>query len=708
MGRSVFFSLALIISVTLVGALTGCGGGSSTPVGFPVPASIILSPGNAVSIDVGALQSFAATPQNNNKQTITTPVSFQSSNTAVLTIAANGAACAGTWDSLSAPQVCTPGQVGIAQVTATAKGVSSPPTTVYVHQHIDSITVNPVTPTSATCFSKDTVVDYEAHAFSRGTEITSSVGTFTWQVLNSSVVTLNATSIGQPAGQGQFTAHTPGTTSLFASASGVTGVPLTFTTCAVESITLAVTGDTSNTITVAKGTSKAITATVVDTLGTTITGVPLTWCSSEPASVSVGTNCSTNTTGTVSATASQAGGSTVTASCTPPTCNIGFTPTQPIYPENVISFVVTGTSVSTTVWVASTGCGTTDGCVSNIVPVTTPANTVGAAGALPATPNSLLFSRDGSQLFVGTNRGLLGTKGLTIISVTGNTVSQFTSATGKVLAVSPDGKKVILSHTDPAEPPNQVFVFDTTSNTSVPLAIAGATAADFSPDGLKAYIVAGSTLYVYSSLDALKTISLSAPAKDVSFLADGAFAYLAGGSSSAVTVRRTCDNALMQTVGTPATPIFIKTIPDATQVLAVDPPSIDVIHVTTTPVGCTPSVSNTLSSVNLGQGSFLPIQLIVSADGARAYVLASNLASILVFNIANQTSSAIALAANATPTQASLTIDGTLLYVTASDGLVHVIDTVAGDDIQQITFPENFCGGGVTFTCKPDLIAVRP
>jgi DNA-binding beta-propeller fold protein YncE len=175
-----------------------------------------------------------------------------------------------------------------------------------------------------------------------------------------------------------------------------------------------------------------------------------------------------------------------------------------------------------------------------------------------------------------------------------------------------------------------------------------------------------------------------------------------------VTVRRTCDNALAQTVGTPATPAFIKTIPDATQVLAVDSPSIDVINVTTTPTGCTPSVSNTVNSVNLGQGSFVPTQLIVSADGSRAYVLASDLASILVFNIANQTSSAIALAANATPTQGSLTIDGTLLYVTASDGLVHVIDTVAGDDMQQISFTQNFCGGGVTFTCKPDLIAVRP
>ena len=360
-------------------------------------------------------------------------------------------------------------------------------------------------------------------------------------------------------------------------------------------------------------------------------------------------------------------------------------------------------------WVASTGCGITNGCISNVVPVTTPANTVANPTPLPSTPNSLIFSPDGTQLFAGTNRGLLGTKGLMVVSLSANSVSQFTAAPSKVLAVSPDGKKVILSHTDPTELPNQVFVFDTTNSSTVALPIAGATAADFSPDGFKAYIVAGSTLYVYTALDALKTIPLTAPAQDVSFLASGTFAYLAGGSSSAVTVRRTCDNAFAQTVGTPANPFFIKTIPDATQALAVDPPFIDVINVSTTPAaGCATSVNNTVSSVSLGQGNFVPTQLIVSADGLRAYVLTSNLASVLVFNIGNQPPFAIALAAQATPIQGSLTIDGTLLYVTGSDGTVHVIDTVAGNNIQQVSFPQNFCGGGVTFTCKPDLVAVRP
>ena len=80
-----------------------------------------------------------------------------------------------------------------------------------------------------------------------------------------------------------------------------------------------------------------------------------------------------------------------------------------------------------------------------------------------------------------------------------------------MLAVSPDGKTVILSGADPntvpvagssAPPPaTQVIVFNTASNTGTTLPIAGATAADFSPDSLKAFIAAGSSLYVYSTLD---------------------------------------------------------------------------------------------------------------------------------------------------------------------------------------------------------------
>jgi len=652
-------------------------------------------------------------------------------------VANNGTACAGTWDSLSTPQICTPGPVGVADVTATSHGISSPPTTVYVHQHIDKIVISAIpgqTPPSGPCFSKGQIFNYQATAFSRGLDITASVGAFTWQALTADVATVTVPTASAPVsglvvGQAQVTAHTPGTTSLFASASNVNSQTLDFTTCPVQSIALAITGS-SNSVNVTSGSGKSITATVLDSQGNTISGIPLTWCSSQPATVGAGgsttNNCSTNSNDALSFTTSKAGGGTVIAACTPPTCNIGFQPILPIYPESVIDVAVapassttTTTAASTTVYVSSTGvspsgnCGSTSGCVSTVIPITVPGNTVGTAITLPATPNSLIFDRQGAKAYLGTDLGFFGSRGMMQITPgSPPTVSEFKSVTGKVLTGSPDGKKVIVS--DTVSTPNQVFVFDTTNNTSIILPIAGATAADYSPDNLKAYILAGSTLYVYSTLEPLKTIALGAPATDVSFLANGAFAYLAGGIASGVTVHTTCTDALSSTVSTPAAPAFLKSLPNALQIIAVDPPGVDIISVNTTPIGCSPAISNTVQSFNLGQGSFIPKQLILSQDGARAYVIAGNLGSVLVFNIGNQTSSAIPLAGDAIPIQASLTADGNLLYIAAADDKVHVLDTQAGGDIQQISFPIDastltggFCNG-VTFTCTPDLIAVKP
>jgi len=730
---------SIFILVIFIASLTNCSSSSPTnTTSFPAPANIVLAPAGPVSLDVGSsTQTFTATPQNNKKTTITTPVTFVSSNTAVLTVANNGTACAGTWDSLSTPQICTPGPVGVADVTATSHGISSPPTTVYVHQHIDKIVISAIpgqTPPSGPCFSKGQIFNYQATAFSRGLDITASVGAFTWQALTADVATVTVPTASAPVsglvvGQAQVTAHTPGTTSLFASASNVNSQTLDFTTCPVQSIALAITGS-SNSVNVTSGSGKSITATVLDSQGNTISGIPLTWCSSQPATVGAGgsttNNCSTNSNDALSFTTSKAGGGTVIAACTPPTCNIGFQPILPIYPESVIDVAVapassttTTTAASTTVYVSSTGvspsgnCGSTSGCVSTVIPITVPGNTVGTAITLPATPNSLIFDRQGAKAYLGTDLGFFGSRGMMQITPgSPPTVSEFKSVTGKVLTGSPDGKKVIVS--DTVSTPNQVFVFDTTNNTSIILPIAGATAADYSPDNLKAYILAGSTLYVYSTLEPLKTIALGAPATDVSFLANGAFAYLAGGIASGVTVHTTCTDALSSTVSTPAAPAFLKSLPNALQIIAVDPPGVDIISVNTTPIGCSPAISNTVQSFNLGQGSFIPKQLILSQDGARAYVIAGNLGSVLVFNIGNQTSSAIPLAGDAIPVQASLTADGNLLYIAAADGKVHVLDTQAGGDIQQISFPIDastltggFCNG-VTFTCNPDLIAVKP
>jgi len=762
MGRSFcIVRLAFIfIAVSLIAALTGCSSSSpTTTTNFPTPANISLSPANPVSLDAGsASQTFTASPRNSKNTAITTPVTFLSSNTAVLTIATNGLACAGTWDSLTAPQICTPGPVGVAQVTARSHGISSPPTTVYVHQHIDKIVISPVpeqTPPAGPCFSKGQSFNYQATALSRGLDITGTVGPFTWQSVNVDVTTLeiatdSAPVAGLQTGQVKVTAHTPGITSLVATNSNANSQPLDFTTCAVQSIALAVTGSTTNSINVTSGTGKTVTATVLDTLDNTITGVPLTWSSSNPLSVSANAG---------SIATPQAGGATVVASCTPPTCNIGLKPLLPIYPESAVDVVVapssstTTTTTTPTVYVSSTGfsssppgnCATTAGCVSLLVPIGSPNNTVGTAVGLPATPNSLVFDRQGAKAYMGTDFSFFGSRGLMQITVASPpTVTQFKSVTGKVLTVSPDGKKVILSGADPnavpvpgsntPPPATQVIVFDTTTNTSTTLNIAGATAADFSPDNLKAFIAAGSNLYVWSAQDALKKIPLTAPAKDVSFSPEGAFAFVSGGSStSSVTAWSTCglSSALTNNVVLPVVPSFLKALPrDAvnladpptagsattiTSILAVDSPGIDLFRVARAPTGCTSTASSgTATSFNLGQGSFVPLQLIVSQDAARAYVIASDRGSVLVFNIDNQTSSAIPLSGDAIPIQASLTPDGSRLYIAAADGQVHILDTQNGGDVLQISFPTDpttFQAGlcnGVPFTCNPDLIAVKP
>jgi hypothetical protein len=712
MGRLRQVGCAIAVMCTVIAGESGCSSGNAVNAAtFAVPASIALLPQNSVSMELGTDQQFIATPENESKTALTEPVFYQSSNSAVVTVAVNGLVCAGTWDSLSVPQICTPGPVGFADITATAQGVSSPATRVYVHQHIDSVVITPVPPApTTTCLTTaenptvPTAAAYQATAYSRGVDVTATAGQFSWRALNTGVANLSTTANGlvnvvngQSLNQVQVTAKVPGITPLFAVVGNTSSVPFSFTTCLVQSIQLEITGSSS--------TSKSITTTVVDSSGTTITNVPLTWSSSESGSVTASDG--------VALAAAGGGGATVIASCTPPTCNIGLLPSQPIFPENVVTLVPESGTTNATVYVSSSGCGTVDACVSTVVSVTTSPTKLGTAIILPATPNSLLFDPMGAKAYIGTNSGLLGSKGLSLIDVGGSSVSEFASTPGKVLAVSPDGSKVVVS--DTTDSPNQVFVFDTASNIPTALRITGATAADFSPDSLKAFVVAGNALYVYSKLDALVTKPLTAPARDVSFLAEGAFAYLAGGSPAGVTVERTCDISQADTVTVAPAPVptFLKTLPDATGIVALMPPDIGVIHVSSAPTGCSPSVSNALTTADLGRGNFVASQLIISQDGSTAYIVTPNFNSILVFNINGGTSTAIPLLGTGFPLRASLTPDGTQLYVGSSDGTLHLLQTDIGADIQQINFPQSLCQNtaGQPFpgvTCNPDLVAVKP
>src|SRR5690349_24411508 len=113
MGR--FASVTSLVCI-LLGCIffSACSSSKTTHVVTnPVPASVdlCLAPASTcagglnVSLEVGQIQGLTATAKNNQGQAEAETFSFLSGNSAVLTIANNGLACAGTWDSLNVPQI---------------------------------------------------------------------------------------------------------------------------------------------------------------------------------------------------------------------------------------------------------------------------------------------------------------------------------------------------------------------------------------------------------------------------------------------------------------------------------------------------------------------------------------------------------------------------------------------------------------------------
>ncbi len=739
------------IAISCILIFSACHSGNAVATAnYAVPTSVNINPTPSASLELGKTLQFSSIANNSSNQTISgEPIEYASSNQAVVTVAATGLACAGIWDSLTNPQICTPGQSGSSVITATAQGVTSPSTVVYVHQHIDHIVVSPVAaqppPLSSTCFSagqtqagtKGEIYNFQANAYSgNGTDITSSVGIFTWQATNAQVVTLKGASLSSPIngllpGQVQATASVPGTTTIYATVDNTNSAPYTYTTCPVVSISTEISGGLGTSILIPAG-SKALTldATAIDSLGMKLYGIPLTWCSSAPDAITVGgitctTNGSSSTAqfaGTATATPTVVGDAAITATCTPPNCNIGFLPTQPVYPENLINIVATppsngsGTSETATFYVSSTDCGQATGCNSEIYPITASNNQLGTPQILSSTPNGLTFNPNGSSIYIGTDYSYNKSQGF-VIDTPGSGISRDQGATGRVIAVAPDNSTVLVS--DTINTPNQVYVINIAGLSSTALSISGATAAAFSPDSLKAFIVAGNTLYLYSKEDALQSFPLPNAGTAVAFSPEGSFAFVSGGGiADGLSTYTTCTATAGLTVGTPTAPSIIAPLADGTQVVALEPPNMDIISVNVNLppppfVSCDPPMNLGLaSSTNLGLGNFTPSQMIISPDGTKAYIVANSFSSIVVFDIVGQTTSAIQLSGNTSPVQAALSPDGQVLAVAATDGTVHMINTVAGGDLTQVNFPQNLCvnsaGQPYSTTCKPNLIVAKP
>ena len=730
--------LSGIFVAAMFALLPGCGSSVPPTPGFGVPAVVKLQPSPTASMDIGSTLQFAASALTGTKTPLTTTFSYRSSNPNIVSISNSGLACAGTWDSLVTPVVCTPGGAGTATLTASSSGIVSPPVLVYVHETIARIAVtlipadNPLPNGPAGCYTALATSTITAHSQSYQAtaladdasgqptlDISSTVGPFSWSTSQTTVVTLSPLNPhGIPNGQLLASARIPGQTQIFAFAGSASSAPEQFQTCPVQMISLA-TASGATGFNGVKGNSVTLTPTITDTAGNLITPT-LTWSSSQPAVAAVSTS------GVV--TSSNAGGTSVTASCIPPGCNVNLSPAEAIYPGASLQATFTGTTTtnpfSAYVSTTSAQCAAKANCEALIVPIAGSPITAGTGVALPNVPNSMLFDSKGATAYMGSQKGLMR------VSATASppTVSSSPTVTGKVLAVSLDGTKAIISDTQSTV--NQVFIFDNATGTSLNLLIKGATAAKFSPDGFKAFILAGATLYVYSTQAPLQVGTLPAAGTDVDFLTSGMFGFIAQGTAG-MSYLAVCDSpsASLTSQILPVSPVAaanqIRALPDGSGVLAITPPGLTLVTTSVAGLPLPPGAQNgcpaplgtltlappVVTPIGLGQGAFTPVDFEISSDGQRAYIV-PNGGSVIVYDLVSTGVSLIPLTGSPHPLAAALAPDGQTLYVSADDAQVHVINTVSGGDLAQVAVPSSsLCTvttGGPSPTCLPDLLVVRP
>lgn len=658
--------IILLLSSFLLAA-AGCGGGDEAPARVVTKVELTAVSLSVARGDVTQLAVIVRDQDNNLIQNVA--VTFQSSNTAALTISPAGAVCAGVWDANFI--VCSKGPVATVDVTAKADSVTSAPVKIYIHEKIEQIVIDPP---SVDCKSQTATQDLTARALNNtlaDPDITATVGPMNWLSTNTAIVAVEST--GNAAAKA--TAKNPGRADLLASVAGVQSLPAIFTTCGVQTIALAVKDEGTTDFTVAKGSTKQLEATVVDTMGVTLTGVPITYHSSglRTAPVSV-------TSGLV--TGQSPGHAGIVAACSSISCNVGL---PPVF-SNLVTGTVTGEANATSVYVTST-VPPAEGEKAKLVPIDATNNTAGTTIELPHPPNSFLIDPDGVLGYLGSTNALM------ILNLNNNTVATVTAVKGKVLAVAANGSLVVVSDTTAG----RVYIVEPSGTTQATLNIPAATAAAFTADSRRAFIASGSTLYVFSPQQTLPQFALDSVANDVATLANGSFTYLAGGGAAGdVAVRAACNFSAAGTADTNGAPQLIAPLVSDTVMLAVNSPDIEVITATSDlSSGCPPTVGNVVTSASFGQ-AFTPKQLIVLRDDTLAFIT-SDLAELLVYDIVGNSTDSIILANNAVPTRGGATLDSTTLFVGGSDNKVHRIDVATRADTNQIDVP-----------FLPDLVAVRP
>ena len=505
----------------------------------------------------------------------------------------------------------------------------------------------------------------------------------TTATLSNGTATCSGTAAVQTAlTSGVMTAQAPGTTSLFASVSGVNSVGTPYETCRVASILVHSSSGSGTSFSLTPPNTQGLTASVLDSAGQSITPT-LNWASSSNAAATV---AATGTSNGATVTAVVGGTASITASCVSPTCNVSL-PAQ--YSQNVATVTVPQPNV-TTVYVASSNSKT-------LVSVSTSDNTVGTAITLPNYPNSIVADPAGTGVYMGSSTEIMAV-------ATGSSSVGTYAVSGTILAISPDGKYLLISD----NVHNVIQYFSIVAG-----AIAGtessvtANSSAYTPDGLLNEWVNATELGVGFSTGFLNSFPVPSAPSFMDISGQGGLTYISSAAGAQVFVYSTCNSTSVhdQPPLTGTSPTLIKALPNGTGAVAIDPPSIDVISTPATlSTGCPVTTLSTINGYDLGLGSFTPVQLLVTSNSSFAWVL-SNLPTLVGFNLSSLAPSTVGLVGGATPLSGSLTPDGLQLWVGASDNTVHRVDTQPPTDVIQVPVNLKDANGNTT---APNLVSVVP
>jgi len=689
-------ALVIISSLILGFFLAGCSGSSSKGI----PTTIAILPAGSISLYYGEVQELTAQVLDNNGNVMTgQSFVWTSSNTSIASVSGTGGQCGDTTNSSSTSCICAgtwdsrfincsaPPQFGTATITVSSGGISAT-ITALVHAPVARVTVSPA---NVNCLSATGTQQLTATAFDgQGNDITNEVSidatSFTWSTSDSTVVSIN--------NSGLATAVNPGVARVYAAIGGTSSPPAGFTTCPVVSISLNAGGN--STFSVAQASTQQLTATTVDSHGNavTVTSGRLTYNSSFANALTI------DSTGLTTGT--NPGGSAIVASCSPPSCNNGL---YPIY-----SNVVNGTTQGTT----ATGTNNSSGQVlvaspssTAMYPVAlngTSTPTIGDAIQLPYFPNSLVYDRSTSDAYMGSDAALMR---YVYTAPTTCTPSATTTCTvvatvvvaipGTILNLSANGG-IITIYNDVTK---TVTLYDLGLSSiidqfQVPAATTPTTIhAATSPDGQTTYVVTGNTLYISNTTTSLQTVTLGAPANDVTFLLQGSFAYIAGGEPTSVSARATCDAAEKDVVAVNAIPDRIIGSGDGTKIYAVAGSVMNTIAPNTTGSGCPPALTDTLTATDLGLGTIAPSQIFTDSFGKYVFMVSSG-GKFIIYNTSSNTAATVAMSGG-TATTGDALLDGSGVWVGGgSDDKIHLIDTSSNTDTKQVSVP-----------ISADLVAVR-